>query len=369
MINFEYQKIIFFLLSIIFLFLTNNFFTYEETIIYGATDGATYFQIANKAPYLLDEEIPYHKAQRFIFPYIVGLISNYTKIELFYIFQIFSTLFLIGNFILFSKILNNIEVKKDEQFFLLSLLIFNPYISRYFLAAPTMINDLMFIFSGTVFLFSLLKKNNLFLIISVLIASASRVNAVFFILALILAKLIYKKKFNYTVISIFSCVIIFIFISFINNFHANISGLQTNSAYSTEVRFGIFYSNYTLKEFLIFIFIPVLNFLPLLFIPILFKFQMPRIITDRILAISTIIIILNASAAIAAGPVVTGKNIIRLINLSYPFILYFIYAFIKYKYTNLTKRFIFIIFIIIWSLHPTYSNVNVFSELSKIFSY
>ena len=160
--TFKYQKIIFFCFSIIFLFLTNNFFTYDETIIYGAADGETYFKIANESPNFLKEELPYHKAQRFIFPYIIGLISNYAEIKIFYIFKILSTFFLIINFILFAKILNEIKATKNEQFFLLSLLIFNPYITRYFLAEPTMVNDIIFIFSGTIFLFSFLRKNSFF---------------------------------------------------------------------------------------------------------------------------------------------------------------------------------------------------------------
>jgi hypothetical protein len=90
---------------------------------------------------------------------------------------------------------------------------------------------------------------------------------------------------------------------------------------------------------------------------------------DSILIISIIIVILNVGIAIVAGPVVTGKNIIRLINLSYPFILYYVFTFIRHKYISLGKKLIFIIFVILWSLHPTYSNVNIFSPLSKIFSY
>ena len=362
------KNIIFFCFSIIFLFLTNSFFTYEETIIYGANDGETYFKIANQSPNFLKEELPYHKAQRFIFPYIIGLISNYAEIKIFYIFKILSTFFLIINFILFAKILNEIKATKNEQFFLLSLLIFNPYITRYFLAAPTMVNDIIFIFSGTIFLFSFLRKNSFFLVISILFASATRVNAIFFICALILGKIIYKKKFNHSFISIFFCTVIFILINFMNSFHANISGLQENNAYNTEVRLGIFFVNYSLKEFLIFILIPVLNFLPLVFIPFLFKFQIPEK-KNSILIISIIIIILNAGVAIVAGPVVTGKNIIRLINLSYPFILYFVFTFIRNRSINLTRKLIFVIFLIFWSLHPTYSNVNIFLPLSKIFGY
>jgi hypothetical protein len=365
----KYQKIIFFCFSIIFFFLTNNFFTYDETIIFGANDGETYFKIANESPNFLKEEIPYHKAQRFIFPYIVGLISNYTEIKTFFIFKILSTFFLIVNFILFAKILNEIKANKNVQFFLLSLLIFNPYITRYFLAAPTMINDIIFIFSGTIFIFSFLRKNSFFLISSILLASATRVNAIFFIFALILGKIIYKKKFNHTFISIFFCSVIFILISIINNFHANISGLQENNAFNIEVRFGIFFVNYSFKEFLIFILIPVLNFLPFFCIPFLFKLQIPGTMRDSILIISIIIVILNVGIAIVAGPVVTGKNIIRLINLSYPFILYYVFTFIRHKYISLGKKLIFIIFVILWSLHPTYSNVNIFSPLSKIFSY
>ena len=358
----------FFAISFIFITFTNVFFNFDNSLIYGASDGLTYMKIAQAAPNISSEELIYHKAQRFIIPYFIGTISYFTKIEAYTIFRIFTFIFIISNLILFLKIFKKLNIDINQRFYLFSLLIFNPYIVRYFLSLPTLINDLIFIFSGTLLLFAFLENKKIFVYIAIFLATAARVNAIFFIVSIIIAKLFYKKKFNFYIYDIILVIIIFLFTNFINFNHANIVGVE-NSFYDLKIRFGLFFSDYSSKEFLLFVIFPLINFLPLILIPLLFnfKFDCDYFINDQIFFISVLIILMIYFIAFIAGPMITGKNIIRLINLSYPFLIYIIFKLIdkkKFLIGNI-KKLIFFMFMILWSLHPTYSTINLFKPLFK----
>ena len=359
-----------FIISFIFIIFTNIFFNFENSIIYGAADGITYMKIAQAAPYISSDELIYHKAQRFIVPYFIGIISYFTKIEAYTIFRICTFIFIISNLILFIKIFKKLNIDINQRFYLFFLLIFNPYITRYFLSLPTLINDLTFIFSGSLLIYAFLENKKIFVYMAILIATASRVNAIFFVISIIITKVVYKKKFNLNVCDIILIIIIFFFTNLINLNHANIIGTE-NFAYDLKIRFGVFFSNYSSKEFLLFIIFPLINFLPLILVPLLFnfKFDYDNFINDQILLICVLISLMICFTAFIAGPIITGKNIIRLINLSYPFLIYIIFKLINKKkvfVSNIKKLSIFL-FMILWSLHPTFTNINLFKPFLNIF--
>lgn len=362
----------FFVISFIFITFTTIFYNFENSLIYGASDGTTYMKIAQAAPYISSEELIYHKAQRFIIPYFIGIISYFTKIEAYTIFRIFAFIFIISNLILFLKIFKKFNIHIDQRFYLFSLFIFNPYIVRYFLSLPTLINDLIFIFSGTLLIFAFLENKKIFVYIAIFLATASRVNAIFFVVSIIITKLVYKKKFNFYIYDIVLVIIVFFFTNFINFNHANIVGVE-NSFYDLKIRFGLFFSNYSSEEFLLFIIFPLINFLPLILIPLLFnfKFDYDNLIKDQIFFISLLICLMIYFIAFIAGPIITGRNIIRLINLSYPFLIYIIFKLIDKKkfLIGSIKKLIFFSFLILWSLHPTYSTINLFKPFLNIFKF
>ena len=120
-----------------------------------------------------------------------------------------------------------------------------------------------------------------------------------------------------------------------------------------------------------FIIFPLINFLPLILVPLLFnfKFDYDNFINDQILLICVLISLMICFTAFIAGPIITGKNIIRLINLSYPFLIYIIFKLINKKkvfVSNIKKLSIFL-FMILWSLHPTFTNINLFKFFLNIF--
>ena len=366
-ISSKHQVIIYLIFSLTFIFFTNTFFNFDQSLIYGAADGKTYMQIAESSPNFSLEKEPNHKSQRFMIPYLVGLISFIFNIETFNVFRGITLILIILNLYILFKIFKKLNVEKYQQLFLYSLIIFNPYIVRYFLALPTLINDLVFIFSGTLLLLSFLENKKIYLFLSIFLASVSRINVVFFLIALIVGKFFFKKKFCFSKIDIFISIIIFCIIKLINNYHANITG-EEYYGYNNYF-FGILITDYSFKELIIFIFFPILNFLPLILIPFLFKikFDHKDLMKDEIIIISFLILAMTVIISYTPGPIVSGKNIIRLINLSNPFIIFILFKIYEIKSKiNFTKIIITLIFFITWSLHPTYSNINIFGSLLNI---
>ena len=77
----DYHIFIFLVLSLLFIFFTNTFYNFEQSLIYGAADGQTYMRIAESSPNFSTDKEPFHKAQRFTIPYIIGIISSVTTLD------------------------------------------------------------------------------------------------------------------------------------------------------------------------------------------------------------------------------------------------------------------------------------------------
>ena len=86
------DKKFFFLYSIflvLFLLITNEFYTYDETLKINQYDGRSYFKISNY-PFSYADNIPFHHAQRFFLSFIVGILGNVFNIDNYIIFRTFS---------------------------------------------------------------------------------------------------------------------------------------------------------------------------------------------------------------------------------------------------------------------------------------
>ena len=80
-------KILLFL-SFLLLLLTNSYFSLEESIIYGARDGADYYILADNFQKIPNETLPYHKIWRFIIPSLIGVISEIFNLQTYLVFRI-----------------------------------------------------------------------------------------------------------------------------------------------------------------------------------------------------------------------------------------------------------------------------------------
>jgi hypothetical protein len=128
----------------------------------------------------------------------------------------------------------------------------------------------------------------------------------------------------------------------------------------TGIIYYLFF-NFNIINFVIFIFFSVFGFFSIMIYYFLFKKQKRNFLYNEInifILISSIIIILQP---IMGGPIISGKNIIRLTILCLPAILIVINSLVETKF-SLTKK-IFIIFLFLFSLHPTFSNIKYFFQL------
>ncbi|MCS6808244.1 MAG: hypothetical protein RML40_03490 [Bacteroidota bacterium] len=132
------------------LLLTNRWLTYSEGIdILKASDTRSYMTIAQAAPHFPalapDALLPTNHAVRFVVPYLVGVCSHAIGIPC-------EQGFLAATLCFFSlivwtthRILQHLQLTDSQYMLAMALLIFNPYMFRYYLAVPAMVNDLVFV--------------------------------------------------------------------------------------------------------------------------------------------------------------------------------------------------------------------------------
>ena len=84
-------------------------------------------------------------SERFFFPYIIGLFSKFLKIDFFFSYKIFVLIILIIINIFLIKILKYLNLDLQTILVFLTFINLNPYLTRFYIAVPTIINDLIFI--------------------------------------------------------------------------------------------------------------------------------------------------------------------------------------------------------------------------------
>ena len=357
------------LLLVIFLLLTNTYYG-EDQINPSATSSYYYLNIADSFPRgmsMKDTPQTYIHGERFLISYLVGFIGHILDISNFYIFRVFTYFTILILIILNYKIIKIIIPQKNKGLLYFSLFLFNPYIIRFFLSNPIMINDLVFITSISLLFFSFLDKNNILFYTALLLAIISRQTSVLIILALIVSlTLPYKNEF------IDSKKISFSFLLLIINYLISQKYLEISNIdifYESQF-FGLinyFQNNFEFSKLFKFLFLPILSFGPLFFIMIAQKLKNEIFISINEKNIFFIILlILFVSQPILSGPLIAGKNIIRLATFGYTPLIFLTCLSIK-NLNNLSKKasIIFIIIMLFWSLHPTFSKIKVF-ELLKI---
>ena len=143
-----------------------------------------------------------------------------------------------------------------------------------------------------------------------------------------------------------------------------------NDAYSIENRLGLFTIKYSLDAFLKYNFFPMIIILPLLgYLAIENrKFDLMQLNSEFFVFI-VLLALFIISVGYLGGPIISGKNIIRLINLGYPLLILIGASsinFKNYKFDSLRFYFYNILFIL-WSFHPTFSKVKIFDNIRFLF--
>ena len=358
--------------TITFVLITTPFYDLEATLIFGGKDGIDYFKISESAPQIASN-IQYIKSERFLFPYLIGLFSNYFNFDIFNIYRICSVIFCLFFVYLITVLLENLKCPEKLKLLFLLIIILNPYLIRYYIALPTLINDIIFLNIVTLLAISLLKKNYYIFYSAIFFGFFCRQNTFAFILSLylifFLERFFFRNKKLFDLKNVIISTSVVILVSYINYSYAK----HTNSImsgvdlYSVAI-FGIFNTNYSIISLIKFIIFPLLSFFPLLILIIFEKFELSKLNSSLKLFFIFSVLFLIAQPFLA-GPVVAGKNFIRLSNYSFPLIIFLLSSIISSKafFEQRKNNAIYIIFILIlyfWSMHPTFSKIKFFENLN-----
>jgi len=365
----------YFLTIYIFLFCTNNYFNFVDSLKFGGADGFSYMAISKDAPLITSEKMMSIHSERFFFPYIIGLFSNFSNVDFYVVYKIFVFICLAIINLYTIKIFRYLNLNLQTILILLTLINFNPYITRFYLAIPTIVNDLIFV-SGIIIIIEKIitkNKNKFFILLGFILTFASRQTSVGLILAYIVSILIKGKKLlpiKNEIIGI-SVFIIFVILNIYYSSNIVVNSSSRYELYSPEMRiFGFFIQDIPLKEKLIFLLLPLLSFAPLLLYLIFtrkLKVSFKEIIKSKLLVFLLSFLVLVILQPILSGAGVTGRNIIRLVTLAYiPFIIFLILITKEKKTYILSKKHFTVIIIIIatfHSFHPTFSIIKIFDIL------
>ncbi len=365
----------YFLFIYTFLFFTNTHFNFEDSLKFGGADGFSYMSISKDAPFITSEKLMSIHSERFFFPYIIGLFSIIFKIDFYLSYKIFVmiTLGIINIFII--KIFKYLNLDLLKMLVLLTLINLNPYLTRFYIAVPTIINDLIFIAGVLIIIEKIITKNrnNFFVFIGYIFTFASRQTSIGVILAYLISTLIKGKKLLLTKY-IIGAFLIFIFFLILNTYYSSHTMESISSRYdlySPKMRFlGFFVQNVDFKDKLIFLFLPLLSFTPLLLYFIFLmevKISIKKIIKSKLLIFLLSFITLVILQPILSGVEITGRNILRLTSLAYiPLLIFLILITKEKKKLIISKKnlsfFVFVI-AIFHSFHPTFSLIKIFDIL------
>jgi hypothetical protein len=355
------EKKIFFLYiiySLVFLICTTNYLSIDDlTYKASQTDIINYLKISKFAPYLaVNSDIAQHDAQRFLVPYIVGLVSFITSFEIFFIYKILSLLMIIVIMTInyYFSIKLNFDLKTSIIFF--SLFFFNPYTIRYNIFNPVMAHDLLFYICCYFFSLGLiLRRNSLFVIASYLTIFL-RQTSIALVIGSIIFMIIKKNSFKN----------IFYYISFFIIFFCITLYVGKMSSYREfPMRNAYAILNYDFNELfrlIKFLALPLMSFLPL---SLVIFGKIKNNIDFKTVITLLFVCMMMVGQPILGGPDASSRNVVRIATLCYPIILmaiFYIYDF-KYFFNKKIIFFLLLIFFHIWSLHPTFSSTNIFSFL------
>ena len=263
---------------IIILLASTNHYSYDEAISLNQLDSKSYYLISSNYPNILFEsDIPYHHYQRFLVPYIIGLLSDLTGLSIFNLYKLFVIITLILISILHKKIFYKIGYNFELAVVFLSLIIFSPYLSRYIMSIPMMLVDLVFVLVCYAIILQYYSKSKLILVL-IPFSHVFRLTGLGILVSYLISTKIIKKKDYYKiiVITLFSFITIYLLSKFAN--------IYTGSKFNNSHYLGIF-SEISKKNFINLLFFtlkPLLIFLPLIFFLIFSKFNNKKVCQEAI---------------------------------------------------------------------------------------
>lgn len=358
--NNQNKLLLCFIYILIFLYLTTDYLSLND-LIYSAnqTDIISFYEIAKKSPQfpIQNEIVAKHDAQRFLVPYLIGLISYLTNFDLFNTFKVLNFIFILLMVFIVLFLTKKLKLDFRSSLLFFSLFYFNPYTVRYGIFNPIQVHDIIFFITGYLIGFGIIfekKKTIFFLSILSLFLRQTAIATIINIFLFYIIKIKNFGKLN-LILYFFSIIVSFYIIIKVGNIMST-SNFPISNAYNI-----LFYDFAKVEELLRFLALPLVSFFP-----ILITFFANK---NKFKIINTIIIfficIMMIAQPILGGPENSGRNVVRIATLCYPILL--VGIFYLYNFSSILKNnlifYSLIIFFHIWSLHPTFSKTNFFGFL------
>lgn len=165
-------------LSFVFLILiliSNIWLPWDQAVEYMyKQDVAPYMKITEAAPNFPKEEIAFHLAQRFFVPYLMGVCAKLLGVNSHAVYYFFSLSLALSILVVFVTILHNLAISSRKSLLCVALLIFNPYMFRYYALVPGMSQGLLFNFGLGVILWGLISVRTFVLFLGICLAGLGR---------------------------------------------------------------------------------------------------------------------------------------------------------------------------------------------------
>src|SRR5262245_26945513 len=139
-----------------------------------AGDIEAYLAIAEAFPGLPQMTLPRHHAQRLAIPYVLGGIARVLGVPAGDVFRAFALLVVLALVAMFHRLVRRLAIPHEMRLILLALLILNPYMFRYHIAAPWMISDVGFQLGVCLTLVALVEARAGLLVAGLIVAGASK---------------------------------------------------------------------------------------------------------------------------------------------------------------------------------------------------
>ena len=160
-----------------------------------AGDVFSYRQIAEAAPRLPETGLlPFHHAQRFLVPAVVGLAARITGVPSETMARVAVVLLFLAGLVLTRRFLADVGAGAVASVFLAALVFLNPYAVRLDLAFAFMLNDLVFLVGMVMVLAGLTRRRAPVLLSGVVIAAFARQTALLLLLPLALVAIVDLRR-------------------------------------------------------------------------------------------------------------------------------------------------------------------------------
>ena len=169
--NDQNKLLLYFIYTIFFLYITTDYLSLNNLIfVANQTDIISFYEISKKAPEfsIQNDIIAKHDAQRFLIPYIIGLISILTNIDLFTTFKVINFLFIFSIIFLILFLTKKLKLPYRSSLIFFSLFFYNPYTIRYGIFNPIQVHDIIFFITGFVISYGMLfERKKLIFFVSI----------------------------------------------------------------------------------------------------------------------------------------------------------------------------------------------------------